>query len=232
MPLPNIDVPHYELILPSTGKKIKYRPYLVKEQKILLMSVMSDSVDEMLLSVKQIIKNCTFGTLDVDAIPQFDIEYIFLKLRCKSVGEIVEPVVTCKACSKDVKLHVDLNTIEVSKPEQSNKIELAPNIGVILKYPTLEEEARIATHGKDMPEEYALMYECVENIYDKDQVYTKKEFTLEEFIAFIENLPGSKFEKILAFFTNLPRVEAKVEVKCPCGHTTEFVLQGIKDFLA
>ena len=232
MSLPIVDVPQYELILPSSGKKIKYRPYLVKEQKILLMAVMSDTLNEMVLAVKQIIKNCTFDALDVDTLPQFDIEYIFLKLRSKSVGEIVEPIIECPSCKKDVKLRVDLNQIEVTKPKSGNRIELAKGVGIIFKYPTLNEEAKIAEIREDLPEEYSVIYQCVDRIYDESQVYSKADFTLQEFIVFLENLNGAQFEKILAFFDEQPRVESKVDVKCVCGHSSSIVLRGIHSFLA
>lgn len=231
MSLPVLNVPHYELVLPSNGKKIKYRPYLVKEQKILLMAVISEDIKDMTSAVKQIIENCTYNTLDANTLPQFDIEYIFLKIRSKSVGEICEPATECPSCKKSIKLRIDLNNIEVSKPKQSNKIELAKNVGIIFKYPTLEEEMKIQTSSSTLPSEYELLYSCVEKLYDENQVYTKKDFTVQEFSEFVENLNSSQFEKILDFFANQPKVETTVELKCSCGYNSNITLQGLPDFL-
>jgi hypothetical protein len=231
MSLPVLNVPYYELILPSNGKKIKYRPYLVKEQKILLMAVISEDLKDMTSAVKQIIENCTYNTVDVSTLPQFDIEYIFLKIRSKSVGEICEPTTECPSCKKPIKLRIDLNTIEVSKPKQSNKIELAKNVGIIFKYPTLEEEIKIQTSSSTLPSEYELLYSCIEKMYDENQVYTKKDFTVQEFAEFIENLNSSQFEKILDFFANQPKVETTVDIKCVCGYNSTITLQGLPDFL-
>jgi hypothetical protein len=231
MSLPVLNVPYYELILPSNGKKIKYRPYLVKEQKILLMAVISEDLKDMTSAVKQIIENCTYNTVDVSTLPQFDIEYIFLKIRSKSVGEICEPTTECPSCKKPIKLRIDLNTIEVSKPKQSNKIELAKNVGIIFKYPTLEEEIKIQTSSSTLPSEYELLYSCIEKMYDENQVYTKKDFTVQEFAEFIENLNSSQFEKILDFFANQPKVETTVDINCVCGYNSTITLQGLPDFL-
>jgi Zn finger protein HypA/HybF involved in hydrogenase expression len=200
------------------------------------MAAMSEGMDEIITAIKQIIRNCTFGEIDVERIPQFDIEYIFLKLRCKSVGEIAEPIVECPQCKNNIRLKIDLNSVEVYKPKQSNNIKLATTdgIGIIFKYPTMEEETKLASMGSNVSSDYAFMYSCVDKIYDKDQLYIReKDFNFEEFTKFIDNLSGGQLDLILEFFAEQPRIEKQIEVKCPkCSHAYTTVLRGISNFLA
>ena len=159
-----------------------------------------------------------------------------MKLRCKSVGEIAEPIIECQQCKHNIRLKIDLNTIEVYKPKISNNIKLVADngIGIIFKYPTLEEETKLASLGSNVSSDYAFMYSCVDKIYDKDQLYVKeKDFNLEDFTKFIDNLSGGQLDLILEFFSEQPRVEKTVEVKCPkCSHSYTSILRGINSFLA
>jgi len=236
MSLPKIDVPLYDLTVPSSGKKIKFRPYLVKEQKMLLMAATSEAEDsaQILTTIKQVINNCTYGSIDIDSLPIFDIEYIFLKLRCKSVGEIIEPSIRChtEGCNNIIQLSINLNDIEVTNNTVSNRIELTNKVGIVMKYPTLEVEKKIISIGDALLQNYSVLYECVDQIYDETTSHSRSDFTLEEFQEFIENLDSDQFEKVLNFFNNIPKIFKEVEYTCSkCKTPGKVVLQGLADFL-
>ena len=233
MSLPLIDVPLYDLVIPSTKQKIKFRPYLVKEQKILLMANTGDNIEETLESIKQVIKNCTFDKVNIDVLPLFDIEYIFLQLRAKSVGEIVEPIIECKGCRNNIHLSVNLSEIQVQFPSTSNKIEMNSKVGIVFNYPTVEIEKKIEANKDNISQNYQLLYECIDNVYDENQVYTKKDFSYEEFVEFVENLNSDQFEKILDFFSNQPVISKTISYNCPkCQLQANIELKGLLDFLA
>lgn len=232
-----MDTPIYDLTVPSTNKKIKFRPYLVKEQKMLLMANNSDDPEYMINTIKQIISNCTFDSFNVDELPLFDIEYIFLKLRAKSVGEVIETGIQCpnKDCRTVVPVVVNLNEIEVPiNKTDISKIQISPSIGIKMKYPTLEVEKKILALGgtDNIVQNYNLLYECIECIYDQNTVYDKKDFTLKDFEEFIENLNSDQFEKILNFFNMIPKVQKEIQYTCPkCNTMGRIKLQGLPDFL-
>lgn len=233
MSLPLIDVPMYDLVIPSTKQKIKFRPYLVKEQKILLMANTGDNIDETLESIKQVIKNCTFDKVNIDILPLFDIEFIFLQLRAKSVGEVVEPIIECRNCKNNIQLSVNLTDIQVKFPSTSNKIEITPKVGIIFKYPTVEIEKKIEANKDNISQNYQLLYECIDNVYDENQVYTKKDFSYDEFVEFIENLNSDQFEKVLNFFSDQPTLSKTIEYTCSkCQTKGNIELKGLLDFLA
>lgn len=234
MALPTLNNPTYTLTLPSTGEKIKYRPFLVKEEKILLMATESNDPKDMVRSLKQIAENCTMGKFNPEEYPMFDLEYVFLNLRAKSVGEVAEPVFTPADCDKPVTLHVDLSKVEVVKAENhTNKVKLTDTIGLIMNYPSLDQAEEIDPKvGVDDPD-FALevIVNCIDSIYDGEQMFSGKDHTKRELIDFVENLTQEQFLKISEFFETMPKIRYTTKYKCPCsGEEKEITLSGLQDF--
>ena len=232
MALPKIATPFYELNVPSNGKTIKYRPFLVKEEKILLMAMESGKDGEVSNALKQIIKNCTDGQVDVEELPMFDIEYIFLQLRTKSVDEVSSVTISCKECREPFRLDLNLNDIKVHFPEkkQDFKIQLTSDVGIIMKYPTMTMVKNV-TEGDTESSGFLfdIISTCVESIYDEEQVYN--EFSKEEIDDFVDNLPQEQFKKISDFFENMPKLKHDVKFTCPkCKHKNKSTLAGLQDF--
>ena len=198
--LPKIDVPIYETKLISTGKTVKFRPFLVKEQKLFLISSQSDDINDMINSVKQVITNCVLDDVDVDSLATFDIEHLFIQMRARSVGEIVNLKYNCNNTVKDDKgeekncnnqVSVDLNLLEVEpikNENHTNKIEITDEVGIIMKYPTFDMVNKLNIEGEDFSQIIDVIIECIDYIYDKDNVYYKKDVSKEELLSFIENL--------------------------------------------
>lgn len=229
MALPVLDTPTYELVLPSTGKKIKYRPFLVKEHKI-LMTLVDAEDDEVIRVIKEIIDVCTFKKLNVDKLPNFDIEYIFLNLRAKSIGEIVDIIVNCP-CGNKIDHSIDLNKAKVEKSDTvTNKIELRSGIGVTFRYPTFEETTKLIL-DKNVENIFKLVAACIESIYTQTDFHDRSTFTDEEAINFLSQLTKEEFNKVEQFFLNIPKVVQEVEAKCDkCGRLNEVKMEGIENF--
>lgn len=229
MSLPKISAPYYTLIIPSTKQQISYRPYLVGEQKLILMANETDDREEAIKLIKQVVINCTDDKVNIEVLPLFDVEYIFLKLRAKSVGEVVEPVIRCSKCRKSITLQIKIDDIEVSNL-MDNKIMITNTIGMILKYPTLEIENQIKSINNDNRHE--ILYNCTESIFDENQVYTKSDFTKDEFSTMIDSLSTDQYNKIMDFFAKMPTVKKEVTYECKhCGNKSTILLEGLQDFL-
>jgi hypothetical protein len=255
MSLPKINTPQYTLTLPSNGKQIIYRPFTVKEEKLLLIAV-DDDVEAQIRALRQVINNCLLsGNLDVEKLPVFDIDYIWLKLRSKSVEEIVTIPFECRNklpagetiedqegnkrdyCGVTVNVPVNLDKIEVKRdPENNPKIELQDGIGIIMKYPTFEifRTLNSVLESNDMDESFALIQSCVEMIYDgKGNTYEKEYMDNEELKTFLESLSQPQFTKIMKFFETLPVIRHEVHFKCPkCKHEADIIIEGTRSFLA
>ena len=233
MALPTLNTPTYELSLPSSGEKITYRPFLVKEEKVLLMATEGDDSKAMVRALTQIVENCTLGKIKAENHPLFDLEYIFLKLRGKSIGETVEPTYKAPDCDKPIILKIDLNDVEVVKAEgHTNKIELSDVIGLTMRYPSLKQAEQAPNMNPDDPN-FALdvITDCIESIYDESQVYSAKDHTRQEMETFVENLTQDQFLKIAKFFETMPKLQHITKYVCPCtGENKEVTLTGLQDF--
>jgi len=233
MSLPIIGAPKYELTIPSTKQKVKFRPFLVKEEKALLLAQQSDSQQTMLDTLKDVIKDCTFGEVDIDKLAMFDIEYIFIKLRAKSVGEISELTFQCNACNDPkAKMNVNLNLeqIEVSfDKNHSDKIKLSDEIGVKMKYPDV---SAVSSPTEDSVEDtFNVIISCIDYIYDKESIYKASDYSKEELLNFVSNLTQQQFLKVQQFFETMPRLEKELELKCPvCGHEHKQTIKGLENF--
>ena len=237
MALPRLDVPTYELTIPSTDDKIKYRPFLVKEEKILLIAMESGETKAMLQSVKDIVDECTFNQLNLGNMPMFDIEYIFLNIRAKSVGEISKLKVLCQDDMKTyANVEIDLSEIQVQvSDEHTNKIELTDEMGVIMKYPTIDSfnVNNIADITTDNMLE--VIAACIAQIYDKkvEEVYDSKDSTQKELIEFVEQLNTKQFQDMQKFFDTMPALKHTITVKNPkTKKENKVTLTGLSDFFA
>ena len=235
MALPKLTTPTYELEIPSTDEKIKFRPFLVKEEKILMMAMESKKSADIVQAVKEIVEECTFNKINISDMPMFDIEYIFLQIRSKSVGEVSKLKLLCPDDGKtyaDVEL--DLNEVKVQVgDDHTNKIELGNDMGMIMKYPTIdsfsETGIRDINHGKMLE----VISSCILQIYEKkgEKVYDTKDQTQKEVIDFIEQLNTSQFKKVQDFFTTMPKLKHEITVKNPkTKKESKITLTGLNDF--
>lgn len=242
MSLPKIDVPIFEAVLPSNGQIVKFRPFLVKEQKLLLMSAQATEVKEVIDSIKQILRNCILTELDIESLPVFDLEFLFLNLRARSVNEIVDIKYKCnnqfqgedgevKTCNGSVEYKIDVLEIKPEfGSEHSNKIQITENLGMVLKYPTFEMMKRIENKKEDEAV-FDLLMECIDYIYDKENLYYTKDTEREELVEFIDNLQQKHLEMIKVFFDSMPKVRKELDFECPkCGLQDKIVLEGVQSF--
>ena len=235
MALPKIETPTYELTLPSQDIKVKYRPFLVKEEKILLMALESQKSDEIFQATKQIVSSCTFDALKVEELPTFDLEYIFLQIRAKSVGETTK----FKVLGPDDKktyadVEVDLTKVNVEVDDNhTNKlvVDEKRNLGVVLKYPTMNVLKSGTMENPTTEQIFDVLTECVDHIYEGDKIYPAKDSTSQEIKEFFEGLSQDSFVKIKSFFDTMPRLRHEVEVTNPVTKVkSKVVLSGLNDF--
>jgi len=235
MALPKINTPTYELEVPSTNEKIKYRPFLVKEEKILLIALESEENNQIIQAVKEIVAMCTFDKIDLGNMPMFDVEYIFLQIRSKSVGETSNLKLLCKDDGKtyaDVK--IDLGDIKVSVDEEhTNKIELTDEMGMIMTYPTIDSFTNTGISEITSSNMLEVIATCILQIYDKkgEEVFDAKDQTKEELNDFIGQLNTKQFQEVQKFFDTMPKLQHTVVVKNPKTKVeSEVVLNGLNDF--
>ena len=235
MALPKIETPTYELTLPSQEIKVKYRPFLVKEEKILLMAMESQKADEIFQATKQIVASCTFNSLKVEELPTFDLEYIFLQIRAKSVGEITKFKVLCPDDKKTyADVEVDLTKVNVEVDDKhTNKlvVDEKRNLGVVLKYPTMNVLKSGTMENPTTEQIFDVLTECVDHIYEGDKIYPAKDSTQQEIKEFFEDLSQDSFVKIKSFFDTMPRLRHEIEVTNPVTNVkSKVVLSGLNDF--
>ena len=234
MPLPKLDTPTYALVLPSTGQSIKYRPFLVKEQKILMMAQESQKESEMFQAMSDIVKSCTFDEVDTDNSPLFDIEYVFLKLRSKSVGEKTTVRVLCPDDKKTyAQVEINLDEIEVQMTDShTNIIELTDKIKLVMKYPQLKDMKNIG-YIKGGEQAFSVLKHCVFEVHDSDKVYNRVDISDKDIEEFIDSLSTKQLELIMNFFETMPKVRHAVTVTNPKTKVkSEVIVEGIESFLA
>ena len=237
MALPKLNTPTYELEVPSTDEKIKYRPFLVKEEKILLMAMESKDNAQIIQAVKDIVKSCTFDKVDVSSMPMFDVEYIFLNIRAKSVGEVSKLKILCPD-DKKTYADVDLDLTEVSVQvgdDHTNKIELTNDMGVIMTYPTIDSFLESGIEQITANNMLDVIGSCILQIYENngEKVYQGKDQTKKELEEFIESMNSAQFKKVQSFFDTMPKLSHKVKVKNPkTKKVSEVTLSGLNDFFA
>ena len=232
MALPKINTPTFELEVPSTKEKLTYRPFLVKEEKLLLLAMETDKEEDMMRAVKQIINNCTFEKLDLDDLALFDIEFVFLRIRSKSVGEIVNLKLLCEDDGETyADVEINLDDVAVDYPEgHSNKIELDDNVGMLMKYPQFDDAISL-TSDSDTENTFNMIRRSIKQIYDGETLHERTDFNEKELDEFLESLSSKHFQKMQAFFETMPRVRHKVKFKNPNTKKNNTVtLEGLNAF--
>ena len=235
MALPKLEVPIYELTVPSTDEKIKYRPFLIKEEKILLIAMESGENEDVIQAVKQIVSECTFNKLKLGNMPMFDVEYIFLQIRSKSVGEVSKLKVLCQDDGKTyANVEVDLTEIEVQvNDDHTNKIELTDEMGVIMKYPTIDSFSTAGISDITADNMLDVIVACIDKIYDKkgEEVYDSKDSSKKELMDFVEQMNTTQFQDVQSFFDSMPKLRHEIVVVNPKTKVENVVaLSGLNDF--
>ena len=238
MALPIQNATLYTATIPSTKQEIKFRAFLVKEEKALLIAQQSEDQTVMMDTLKQIIKSCVKTDLNMDTLALFDIEYLFCQLRAKSVGEVVDIVVACDVCPDEdlkarVKLSFDLSKLQVNFPaEHTKKIPLFDDVGVVMRYPSLSMIKDLEGMDQaDAESVFKVITSSIEMIYDGDELHYSKDQTEQELQEFLENLNQDQFKKIQQFFETMPKLSKEVQYDCPvCKHHHDKVIEGLNSF--
>ena len=237
MALPKINTPTYELVIPSTDEKIEYRPFLVKEEKILLIAMESGQQKDIITAIKQIVTACTFGKLKIGRMPMFDVEYLFLNIRAKSVGEVSTlNLIAPDDKETQVEVEVDLNEIQIQEEEgHTNKIELTDEMGIYMQYPTVDTFGDSGITDINASNMLDVITACIAQIYDKkgEEVFEAKDQTKKEMLDFVEQLNSKQFQDVQNFFDTAPKLKHEITIKNPKTKVeSKVVLGGLSDFFA
>ena len=238
MPLPKIATPTYELELPSSGETITYRPFLVKEEKLLVLAMESEDTKSITRAIKEVLKSCIKTKIKVDTLPTFDIEYLFLNIRGKSVGEEVEVTVTCPDDGvTEVDVNIPIDNIQVQKSkEHTNNIKLDDTLSMTMKYPSLDQFIETnfdvnESKGTQLEQSFDLIGSCIETIYSDEEAWPASDSTKKEIGEFLEQLSSSQFQDIEKFFETMPKLSHKVKVTNPKTNVeSQVVLEGLASF--
>lgn len=233
MALPRLDTPQYEVTL-YNGETIKFRPFLVKEQKILLMAAEEKENKHMVNAMKTVIRNCTFDQVDVDKLPIFEVENIFLRLREKSVGEQIEFRIKCidEECTGLTNMSIDLSSVTYNQDIPDTKLQISPHVVINMKFPTLKNLDQIQ-NLENIEDNFSFLGSCIASIEADGNIYDTATTPAEELQAFIESMTNQQFAMLRDFFVNLPKVSKKLEYTCAgCGKEQVRTVQGLQSFLA
>ena len=237
MPLPTLSVPTYDVALPSTGKKIKYRPFLVKEEKVLLLAMESEDAKEIETAVKQTLNNCiqTRG-VKAESLASFDLEYLFLKIRAVSAGEEIKMKVTCLDDGEtQVTVDISIDDIEVFKPEgHDRKIMLTDDVGIVMKYPGFKQFVNITLLNDNLDstdDVFELVADCVDQIFEKEEVWDASDMKRSEVVAFLEGMTQNQFELVQTFFETMPSLKHEFKAINPKTEVeSTYTLEGLQSF--
>jgi len=239
MPLPKISTPTYELELPSTEQSVKYRPFLVKEEKLLVIALETEDVKQITNAIKTVIKNCILTKdIKVETLPTFDIEFLFLNIRGKSVGEQVDVNIICPDDNEtNISVSINLDDIKVQKNEEhTNKIKIDPKIMMEMKYPSLEQFIKNnfdVNNQNAMDQSFDLIASCIDKIYTEDEVWSTSDVTKKEVTEFLESMNSFQFKDIEKFFETMPKLSHKMQIKNPKTEVeSEVILEGLASFFA
>ena len=239
MPLPKIATPTYELELPSTGKSIKYRPFLVKEEKVLVIALESEDNKQITNAIKAVLKSCVLTKgIKVETLPTFDIEYLFLNIRGKSVGEELDVTLICPDDGEtEVSVQIDLDDIQIQKnDDHTNQVKLDNSLMMELRYPSLDQFIKSNFDFDDknqMDQSFALIASCIDKIYSEDEVWATADCTKKEINDFLESMNSAQFKEIEKFFETMPKLKHTVTITNPKTEVeSEVVLEGLASFFA
>ena len=232
MALPKLDTLTYELELPSTGEKLKYRPFLMKEQKALMIAQESEDDKQIEIAFAQIINNCVLEDVDPYKMPMFDVEYVFMRIRGKSVGEKVTLNLLCPDDKKTrVDVEIDLEKVDIQmKEEHTNIVELTDNIHIVMKYPCLEDMSGFGDQG-EVKSIFSMIKRCINEVHDGETIHNKVDMSEKELDDFIDSMSTSHFEDLTNFFETMPKLQHVVEVKNPkTKKKNEILIEGLQSF--
>lgn len=234
MPLPKIVTPSYELTLPSNGKKIKYRPFLVKEEKILILAIESGNMKDITRSIKDVLKSCVITKgVKVDDLPTFDIEYLFLNIRGKSVGESIDVLINCPDDGvTQVQTKIFIDEIKVNKPDNHDKdIKIDDTYTLRMRYPSLEQFIEDNFNSGDADNTFDIVASCIDMVFSDDEAWESKDCTKKELVSFVEQLNSSQFKEVEKFFDTMPKLSKEIEVENPNTKVKSTVtLEGLSSF--
>lgn len=236
MSLPLQVAPIFTLTIPSSDKEFKYRPFLVKEQKALLLAQQSEDMIVMIDTIKEVIRACSKSDIDVDKLAIFDLEYIFSQIRAKSVGENVDLYFYCDTCDDEnakAKISIDLTTLQINKDStHTNKIPLFDDVGVVMSYPTIDIVKKVdKIDFNEIEAIFDIILQCIDYIYTGDEIHYANEQTKEDLESFINNLNQEQFLKIQNFFETMPKLQKPVDFTCPvCNKEHHKVMEGLNNF--
>lgn len=234
MSLPILNTPKYELTIPSTGKTVEFRPYLVKEEKILMVAIESNDEKQMITAIKDTIASCTFDKVNPNKLTMFDIEYIFAKLRAKSVGEKVEVKVTCPNCKEMTPIEINLDE-EIKVTDIGSKtIKLTSDVSLEMKYPSVSEYMEvISSKESEVDKVFTMITKCIDTIYHGDQSFEASSYSKQDLLKFIDSLNSEQFAKLRDFLESSPKTYADVHIHCEhCGEKNDVQLTGLANFFA
>lgn len=226
MALPTLSVPTFDIEVYSTKQKVKMRPFLVKEEKILILAAESNQREDMIRAMQQVINLCSEGRIAADSLPFFDLQNIFIRLRSQSIGSMTEFNLICGECGHKTPTTLDLDSINLKTSENhSNKIMLTDDVGLIMKYPTAEV---LINENKPI---FDLVVSCVDKIFDANEVHNASDYSIQELEEYIDRLTNEQFEKIVEFFTTAPRISHVIEYTCSnCQTENTVVVDGVENF--
>ena len=234
MALPKLDTPTYRLTIPSTREEIEYRPFLVKEQKLLMMAQESEDERQVIDTVGKLVSSCTFEKIDSDNSPLFDIEYVFLKIRGKSVGEKIKLNLTCPDDEKtQVETEIDLEDVSVQMTaDHTNEIQITDTVKMFLKYPILKNMKSVASDDSQTKQVFEVLSQCIHEIHFGEQVFNRVDISKKDINEFIDQLTSGQFDKILDFFNTMPKLRHVIPVTNPKTKVeSEVVVEGLASFL-
>jgi hypothetical protein len=239
MALPMMSAPTYSMVVPSSGTTVKFRPFVVKEEKSLLIAQQSEDLGIMIDTLKEVIKSCVLDTIDANKLATFDLEYMFTQIRAKSVGEMVDLLFACDVDHGEqnekarAKVSIDLTTLVVEKDSNhTNKIDLFGDVGVVMKYPTVEIMKKLeGINLTDFDKVFDIMALSIDYIYQGEELFYAKEQKQEELLDFVNNLTSEQFLKMQNFFVTMPKIKKEIQYDCPvCGKHHEKTLEGLQSF--
>jgi hypothetical protein len=231
MALPKLSYPLFDVVIPSNNKKVKMRPFLVKEEKILLLAQTSEDPAEVVNAIKQVIEICMVNPSMAENLTTFDIEYLFVKLRARSVNNKIDILYRDPEDLQQYKVVVDLDKVEIKKdPKHDVKIELTKDLGIIMKYPSIDTASKIGNVETEIDLFFSLIKACLDKIYDAETVYEASDYTPEEIDEFVSSLDVNAFKKIQFFFESLPKLYYETTYTSQSGEEKKLVLQNLNDF--
>jgi len=231
MALPQLNSARYEITIPSQGRSVSYRPYLVKEEKILMVALESQDQNMIMRAIKDVIEQCVYDDIDVNKLAVFDIETLFLALRAKSVGENMDLKIKCTECESLVDVSVNVDDIEIPQINTDNVVMLTETIGVTLRYPSFEMVSNIGDDVDTVDGAFKMIADCIDTIFEDDAVHNASDVSKKEMNEFLENLNSDQFKKMSAYFEDMPSLKHDLTYTCQsCTKTNNMELKGLQSF--